>query len=73
MISTIGQRCAHQKIATVDLDSTIIESWKPEAQRSYEGYTGYQPMLALWPEMNLILADEFCVWRGVPLRPCRRR
>jgi hypothetical protein len=59
VISTIGPRCAGQKIATVDLDSTIIESWKREAQRSYEGYTGYQPMLALWAEMDLILADEF--------------
>lgn len=59
VIGTIGQRCADQKIATVDLDSTIIESWKREAQRSYEGCTGYQPMLALWAEMDLILADEF--------------
>jgi hypothetical protein len=59
VIGMIGSRCAGQKIATVDLDSTLIESWKREAQRSYEGYTGYQPMLALWAEMDLIVADEF--------------
>src|SRR5438270_6775654 len=59
VIGILGQRCTEQKIATVDLDSTIIESWKREAQRSYEGSTGYQPMLALWAEMDLILADEF--------------
>lgn len=58
-IGVIGRRRAEQKIATVDLDSTIIESWKREAQRSYEGSTGYPPMLALWAEMDLILADEF--------------
>ena len=59
VIGIIGSRCAEQKIATVDLDSTIIESWKQQAQRTYEGSTGYQPMLALWAEMDLIVADEF--------------
>jgi len=59
VIGILGARCAEQKIATVDLDSTIIESWKRQAQRTYEGTTGYQPTLALWAEMDLILADEF--------------
>jgi Transposase DDE domain group 1 len=59
VIGIIGRRCAEQKIATVDVDSTIIESWKREAQRTYEGSTGYQPMLALWAEMDLVLTDEF--------------
>ena len=59
LIAILGARCPEQKIATVDLDSTIIESWKRQAQRTYEGTTGYQPTLALWAEMDLILADEF--------------
>jgi Transposase DDE domain group 1 len=59
VIGIIGRRCGEQKIATVDQDSTIIESWKRQAQRTYEGCTGYQPMLALWAEMDLVLADEF--------------
>jgi hypothetical protein len=59
LIGILGGRCPEQKIATVDLDSTIIESWKRQAQRTYEGTTGYQPTLALWAEMDLILADEF--------------
>jgi hypothetical protein len=46
-------------VATVDQDSTIVESRKREAQPTYEGERGYQPMLAVWAEMNLILADEF--------------
>jgi len=59
MIGILGQRCPEQRIATVDLDSTILESWKQQAQRTYEGCTGYQPMLALWAELDVVLADEF--------------
>lgn len=45
--------------ATVDQDATIIESHKREALWSYEGMPGYQPMVAVWAETHLILADEF--------------
>ena len=45
--------------ATVDQDATIIESHKREALWTYEGTRGYQPMVALWAETQLILADEF--------------
>jgi len=45
--------------ATVDQDATIIESHKREAQWTYEGTQGYQPMVAAWAEMELILAEEF--------------
>ena len=48
-----------QKIATVDQDATIIESRKREALYTYEGSRGYQPMLAVWAEMDVVLADEF--------------
>jgi len=37
----------------------IIESWKREAMPTYEGTTGYQPVLGLWAEMNAVVADEF--------------
>jgi hypothetical protein len=59
VVKELGRRCAEQKIATVDLDATIIESWKREARTTYQGGSGYQPQLALWAEMNLVLADEF--------------
>jgi hypothetical protein len=59
MVQEVGRRCPDQKIATVDLDSTIIESYKREARPTYQGGSGYQPMLALWAEMNLVLAEEF--------------
>ena len=59
LVQEIGRRCADQKIATIDLDATIIESWKKQAQPTYQGGKGYQPMLAAWAEMDLVVADEF--------------
>jgi hypothetical protein len=45
--------------ATVDQDATIIESYKASAHATYDGRRGYQPLLAIWAEMGLVLADEF--------------
>jgi hypothetical protein len=59
LIWRFGERCPEQKIATVDQDTTIIESKKKDALNTYEGPRGYQPMLAVWAEMDVILADEF--------------
>jgi hypothetical protein len=59
LVKELGRRCGSEKIATVDQDATLIESRKQEAKVTYEGERGYQPMLACWAEMNVILADEF--------------
>ena len=59
LVQELGRRCPDQRIATVDQDATIIESRKQVALRTYEGERGYQPMLAVWAEMNVVLADEF--------------
>jgi len=59
LIAELGRRCPDQKIATVDQDSTIIESHKREALPTYQGEAGYQPMLAVWAETDLVLADQF--------------
>jgi hypothetical protein len=48
-----------QRIATVDQDATIIESHKEAAYGHYEEGRGYQPMVAMWAEADLVLADEF--------------
>lgn len=76
LVQELGRRCTDQKIGTIDLDSTIIESWKREAKATYEGCDGYQPMLALWAEMNVIVADEFrdgnVPAMQAPLRVARR-
>jgi hypothetical protein len=47
------------KIATIDIDATIQESNKREAQPHYEGGRGYQPVVAYLCEEDLIIADEF--------------
>ncbi len=47
------------RIATVDQDATLIESHKESALPHYEGGRGYQPMVAVWAEADLALADEF--------------
>ncbi len=47
------------RIATVDQDATLIESHKEKALPHYEGGRGYQPMVAVWAEADLVLADEF--------------
>lgn len=54
-----AQRGQAQHLATVDQDATIIESHKKSALYHYEGGRGYQPMVAVWAEMDLVLADEF--------------
>ena len=41
VVKELGGRCGEQKITTVDLDATVIESWKREAKFSYEG-PGYR-------------------------------
>jgi hypothetical protein len=54
-----GEQGQPLQIATVDQDATIIESHKEAALSHYEGGRGYQPMVAVWAEADLVLADEF--------------
>jgi hypothetical protein len=44
-------------VATIDVDATILESHKRSARTTYDGRTGYQPVV--WAEQEVILADEF--------------
>jgi len=48
-----------QEVATIDVDATILERQKRAALATYDGRTGYQPVVALWAEQDVILADEF--------------
>jgi hypothetical protein len=71
MVRRVAQKYAEQgqalRTATVDQDATIIESHKKAALYHYEGGRGYQPMVAIWAEADLVLADQ---WRdgNVPAR-----
>jgi hypothetical protein len=59
LVQCFGERAPGQRLATVDQDATIIESHKQQALPTYEGMRGYQPMLAVWAETGLVLADQF--------------
>jgi hypothetical protein len=48
-----------QTVATVDVDATILDSQKRAARWTYDGRTGFQPVVALWAEQDVVLADEF--------------
>jgi hypothetical protein len=45
--------------ATLDHDGTIIEAHKRDALIAYEGTRGYQPLVAVWVEEDLVVGDEF--------------
>jgi len=47
------------RVATLDIDATVIHSSKRAAKRAYDGERGYQPVLVLWAEQDVIVADEF--------------
>lgn len=47
------------RVATVDLDATVVESAKRSAYWAYTGVKGYQPVVAVWAESRVILSTEF--------------
>ena len=52
------QARAPQRVATIDLDATILASSKRAARPCYDGRRGYRPVVALWAEQDAIVADE---------------
>lgn len=44
---------------TLDIDAHLVETHKEGAQRCYDGYPAFQPMIVTWAETGLILVDEF--------------
>jgi hypothetical protein len=53
------QRRAPQPVATLDVDATVLGSSKRAAKPTYDGQRGYQPVVAVWAEQDVVLADEF--------------
>jgi len=49
------------KTATIDIDSSLIESDKENAAFTYKKFSGYNPMLAWCPEAEIFLA---CLFRN---------
>ncbi len=53
------QQAAPESTATLDVDATLVESHKEAATVAYDGTRGYQPVVVLWAEQDLILHDQF--------------
>lgn len=71
-------RGSHKQL-TIDFDSSLVESNKREAQKTYEGFEGYNPLLAWLAEPNLFLSGVFRPGNSSPqshlrsmLAQCRR-
>ena len=58
LVGYLQKRCP-EAVATLDVDATILESDKKAAKPTYDGRRGYQPVLALWAEQDVVLAEEF--------------
>jgi len=63
LVGKVAKLYAEQKMplstATIAMDATIIESHKAACLDPYEGGRGYQPMVAVWSEADLVVADQF--------------
>jgi Transposase DDE domain group 1 len=55
----VRRSCEKLTEATLDVDATVIESHKRDALPHYMGGRGYQPVVAVWAEQDLVVADEF--------------
>jgi hypothetical protein len=53
------QRCGPQTTATLDMDATLVESFKRAALYCYKKFKGYQPLQVYWAEQDLMLFSEF--------------
>lgn len=58
-MSAWAQKNAPEKTATLDIDASIYVCGKESATMTYEGERGYQPVVVVWAEKDLVIADEF--------------
>ena len=58
LLSFVQSRRPHQT-ATLDMDATLVETWKRDALQSYKGFRAYQPMNVYWAEQEALLYSEF--------------
>lgn len=54
-----GVMTLQPQVATLDLDATIVESRRREALPHYQGGRGYQPVVVIWAEEDLVVADQY--------------
>jgi hypothetical protein len=65
-LGTISQAVAKRLIqlkglqsVTIEDDATVVESRKQQAEGTYKGGSGYQPVLGAVAELGIVVSDEF--------------
>jgi hypothetical protein len=53
------QRRSPQTTATLDMDATLVETFKKAAEYCYKKFKAYQPLNVYWAEQGLMLFSEF--------------
>jgi hypothetical protein len=48
-----------QRLATLDIDATLVETHKRQALFSYKGFAAYQPLNVWWAEHRAVVHSEF--------------
>lgn len=54
-----AQSVRPMSVATLDMDATLVETWKQGALPSYKGFRAYQPLNTYWFEQGLVVHSEF--------------
>jgi len=54
-----AQQKSPQWEATLDQDTSLVETYKQEALHCYQGHKAYQPMTTYWAEQDLVAYSEF--------------
>jgi len=57
--ATAVQRRSPEKTATLDMDATLVETFKKAALYCYKKFKAYQPLNIYWAEKELMLFSEF--------------
>lgn len=56
---TFIQKHHPQRVATLDMDATLVETNKTEALYCYKGFKSYQPLNTWWSEQGVVAHTEF--------------
>ncbi len=58
-LAAMAHRQTIEKIATLDMDATLIGTYKAGALYCYKGFLSYQPINTWWSEQGIMLHTEF--------------
>ena len=58
LVGFAGDHSGHTR-ATLDIDATLIETHKRQANYCYKKYKAYQPLTTYWHEADLVVHSEF--------------